>query len=459
MDTELAFHKITLSDRGLFEQYMAKSKLRNCDLSFANIYCWQDTYHSEIAEYGGFMLIRFRLESDESAYMQPIGEGDIRPIIEILKADATQCGVPLHIFGATQQWCEELDKLYPNEFAFSQQRANADYIYLTSDLATLPGRRYQPKRNHINRFTSLYSWHYEPLSIANIADCIRLNMRWMKTKNCCSKPSEYAEQYAIQRAFLEFDNLPLRGGILYANNEPAAFTYGSQINSDTFCIHIEKADPNIEGSATMINQLFAKEIAAEYQYINREEDLGLEGLRYAKLKYHPIELLSKVSARMLAERERQIRTLWQEVFGDSREQVDAFLSNYYSADTTLTAEVDGRTISMLHIVPMRDVEGRKAAYIYAVATETAHRGQGLASQLLSQAMQKIEEGEYDYAFLIPSNDDARRLYLRHGFREPLLHVNFGGEYDFGTGNTEANLAMVHPIATKDYPTAEISTIG
>ncbi|MBQ5635166.1 MAG: GNAT family N-acetyltransferase [Alistipes sp.] len=459
MNTEPAFHKITLSDRELFEQYMAQSELRNCDLSFANIYCWQDTYHSEIAEYGGFMLIRFRLESDEPAYMQPIGEGDIRPIIEILKADAAQFGVPLHIFGATQQWCEELETLYPNDFAFSQQRANADYIYLASDLATLPGRRYQPKRNHINRFTSRYSWRYEPLSIANIADCVRLNMRWMKNKNCCSMPSEYAEQYAIQRAFLEFDNLPLRGGILYANDEPAAFTYGSQINSDTFCIHIEKADPNIEGSATMINQLFAKEIVAEYQYINREEDLGLEGLRYAKMKYHPIELLSKISARLLNERERQIRTLWQEVFGDSREQIDTFLGNYYSPDTTLTSEADGRTISMLHIVPMQDVEGRKAAYIYAVATDAAHRGEGFASQLLSQAIQKIEEGEYDYAFLIPSGEDARRLYLRHGFREPLLPVRFGNEYDFGTGNAEANLAMVHPIATKDYPTVEISTIG
>ncbi|MBQ7856250.1 MAG: GNAT family N-acetyltransferase [Alistipes sp.] len=459
MDTEPAFHKITLQDRALFEQYVSPSPLRNCDLSFANIYCWQDTYHSEVAEYGGFMLIRFRLEADEPAYMQPIGEGDIRHIIEALKEDAARCGTTLHICGATTQWCEALERAYPEQFAFRQERASADYIYSADDLATLPGRRYQPKRNHINRFKSRYTWHYEPLSIANIADCIRLNLRWMENKNCCTMPSQYAEQYALQRALLEFDHLPLRGGVLYADGEPAAFTYGSQINSDTFCIHIEKADPNIEGSATMINRLFAEEIATEYQYINREEDLGIEGLRYAKMKYHPVELLSKCSARLLGRREQEIRTLWQELFGDSREQIDSFLGRYYRPDLTLTHEVAERIVSMLHIVPMQDSEGRRAAYIYAVATSAEHRGQGIASALLRQATQKIEADGYDYAFLIPSSDDALRLYRRLGFCEPLLPVHFGSEHDFGTGDPASDLAMVYPIATKEYPTAEISTVG
>lgn len=459
MEEELLFHKITLKDQGLFEQYVVPSSTTNCDYSFANVYCWQDTYHSEVAEWGGFLLIRFHREADGLVYMQPVGEGSLPDVIEALKRDAERNGSPLRIIGATKEWSEELERFYPEQFAFSELRAGCDYIYNSEDLATLPGRRYQPKRNHINRFTSRYKWHFEPLSVANIADCVRLNLRWMERKGCCSTPDEIAEQYAMQRAFLEFDSLPLRGGILYADGEPAGFTYGSKVNHNTFCIHIEKADSEIEGASAMINRLFAETLATEFTYLNREEDLGIEGLRYAKMKYHPVRLQEKVSARMVGDREREIRSLWQSVFGDSREVVDTFLERHYNADLSLTEQVDGRVVAMLHIVPMRDSEGLQAAYIYAVATAPQYRGRGCATRLIKRALQIAQERGCDYSFLIPANDSAKALYLRLGFVDSTLPTRFNFEYDFGSGDNSSNLSMLYPIHPKRYPTTEISVIG
>ena len=312
------FHAITAEDQKLFRQYVFRSGIQNCDMSFANIFCWQDTYHSELAEHDGFLLTRFLYGENETGYMQPVGSGETRHIVEALREDAAHRGSALRIVGMTPGWRQRIEDSFPGQFAFSAPRSLRDYIYLASDLANLPGRRYQPKRNHINRFLSKYEYRYEPLTGENVADCIELNRIWMSEHGDVSE-SEHSEQMAMRRAFENFDRLGLRGGVLYADSRIAAFTYGSPVSASTFCTHVEKADVRIEGAAAMINQLFARDLASEYEYINREEDLGIEGLRHSKQSYYPTVLLEKLSARELSVRERQIRELWMNVFGDERE--------------------------------------------------------------------------------------------------------------------------------------------
>ncbi len=438
----MEFHPITLADRERFSSYTLLRKVQNCDLSFANIFCWQDTYRSEVAEDGGFLFIRFRYGGGSVAYMQPVGDGDPAHAIGLLREDARQLGVPLHIVGMTDWWWAAVERLYPEAFAFAAPRSHFDYIYRTADLASLAGSAYKPKRNHINRFTTLHKWHVEPIAEKNIGDCRLLNSRWLALHDCAAE-SERAEQSAMARAFDNFEALGLRGLVLYADGEAAAFTYGSAIDPQTFCTHVEKADVRFDGAAAMINRLFAESLAGEYGFINREDDLGLEGLRFSKLSYRPCLLLKKISGRELSLRERQMRTLWEEVFGDGRTEIDTFLMHRTDPDMSLAREVGGKVAAMLHIVPMRSDEGLRLAYIYAVATAEEHRNRGLASSLLEEALGKIKDsGKFDAAMLIPSSEASRRLYARHGFSETLRPVRFRSEYDFGTGNTDDDLAMV-----------------
>ena len=446
----IGFDRITVASKPVFEKYLNGKHILNCDMAFANIYCWQDTYRSEIAECGGFLLVRFEYGDSDTGYMQPVGDGSIRNIVSILADDAAARGSALRIVGLTPEWKAELERAFPDLFAFSSPRSLRDYIYLSSDLATLQGRRYQPKRNHANRFKAQYSYRYEPLSTTNISDCIELNRKWIAAHDDDSQ-SEQAEQAAMRRAFARFDELGLRGGVLYADDRIAAFTYGSAIDGETFCTHVEKVDTEIEGAGAMINQLFAQSLADEYRYINREEDLGLEGLRFSKLSYHPTILLEKISARMLTPRERQIRTLWEEVFGDEREFVDNFLMHHHDPELCLTRTDGGRIVAMLHIVPMNTDHGRMA-YIYAVATAAEYRHRGYASSLLDEALMKIEfSEEYDFTALIPSDEDSKRLYAAHGFEDADIPITFSGGFDFGTGDKAKDLAMIYPIRSNALP--------
>ena len=413
-------------------------------MSFANIYCWQDSYCSQIAHWHGWLLIRFTIDN-HTTYMQPIGSGDIAEVIDALAADAHSLGQPLRLFGLSDKWQQSLESLYPEQFAFHASAANADYIYLSEDLATLPGRKYQPKRNFINRFVSRYSYRFEPISEANLADCIDCNHRWCEEKgikcNC-------TEQQAIIRFFDHFHTLPLEGWILYADNAPAAFAIGSAINHDTFCIHIEKTIGGIEGAAAMINNLVAVELRERYKFINREEDLGIEGLRRAKQSYYPVELLQKYAALKLTDAEQQMRQLWQRTFGDSRADVDHFLVRIYNPQLCLTHSQEGSVVAMLHIVPLSDNHSC-SAYIYAVATDTAYRNRGFASTLLKQAIERIERSkEYDRIVLIPASDALAAYYAKFGFEsngELLNFSQYGFDYDLGTGNAEQDFAVVRKI--------------
>ena len=431
------FHPVTVADKPLFGRYMHTSEEQNCDLNFANIFCWSDTYHSEVAEAEGFLVIRFD-NGGAKSYMQPVGGGDKRTILELLRQDAALQGTPLRLYGLSHEWREFLERNYPSEFAFDAPRALSDYIYRTEDLAQLQGRKYQPKRNHLNRFIARYDWSAEPLSRANLKDCILLNRKWLEGREMGD--AERAEQQALCRAFDNFDTLNLRGMVLYADGKPAAFTYGTPINSKTFCTHVEKYDSTVEGAATMINRLMAQSLEDDFEFVNREDDLGLEGLRFAKMSYYPALLLDKISALSLSSEQREMREMWHDIFGDEYHEIDAFLIRHDDARPFLHKE-DGRVVAMLYVVPLQMWE-RRVAYIYAVATLAEYRGQGIASRLLNEALCYTEQsGEFDCAALIPSSTESKRLYERLGFVDSQVPMLFPAADYLGTGSTPHDLAM------------------
>lgn len=432
------FHPVTVADKPLFDYYMLSSEEQNCDLNFANIFCWSSTYHSEVAEAEGFLVIRFD-NGGVKSYMQPVGSGDKATILELLRNDAFKQRTPLRLYGLSHEWRDFLEEHYPETFAFDTPRALCDYIYRVEDLAQLPGRKYQPKRNHINRFVARYKWYAEPISKANIKESLALNDKWLANREVGDM--ERAEQQTIRCAFDNFEALGLRGLVLYADGVPAAFSYGTPINKKTFCTHIEKYDNSIEGAATMINRLMAQSLDEEFEFINREDDLGLEGLRFAKMSYHPTILLDKISALYLTPEQHEMRAMWHDIFGDEIAEIDTFLIRHAEAIPLIHKEGD-KVVSMLYVVPLQMWEQR-VAYIYAVATLADYRGRGIASKLLSDALRYIDEsGEFDCAALIPSSTESKRLYERLGFENLQKPMIFPVNDYLGTGSVPHDLAMI-----------------
>lgn len=183
---------------------------------------------------------------------------------------------------------------YPDQFEIEYNRDLADYVYESEKLATLSGKKLHGKRNHINKFKLEHEdWSYETLTEENLEECFEMALKWRNDNGCEEDEEKNAEMCVTMNSLRLFKELELTGGILKVDGEIAAFTIGEPICDDTFVVHIEKAFADIQGAYPMINQQFVSHECQNYQYINREEDTGAEGLRKAKLSYRPVFLVEK----------------------------------------------------------------------------------------------------------------------------------------------------------------------
>lgn len=170
---------------------------------------------------------------------------------------------------------------------------SCDYIYLSSDLIGLRGRKYDGKRNHVKKFKSLYPHKYVPLTKEIAKECLDFEVKWCNIKQCELYPNLLAEEKAIFEALNNFEYLDAKGGAVLINGSIEAFTLGEMLNPDTAVIHVEKANPRYEGLYPFINQQFCEAEWSGLKYVNREQDLGEKGLRRAKLAYHPNHMVRK----------------------------------------------------------------------------------------------------------------------------------------------------------------------
>jgi hypothetical protein len=172
-------------------------------------------------------------------------------------------------------------------------RDQSDYLYLTTELIQLSGRKYHRKRNHIKQFKEKYSYQYVPLTPEWIPECLRLETDWCDLRQCDVIQGLSNESAAIKEALTHFVDLGVRGGVILIEGKVQAFTLGEPLNPETVVIHIEKANPAHEGLYTMINQAFLENEWSGTSYVNREQDLGEEGLRKAKESYFPHHRVDK----------------------------------------------------------------------------------------------------------------------------------------------------------------------
>lgn len=294
----IPFKAITLDDKEVITSFTLKSLYMNCDFSFANMCSWRFLYKSEYAIVDDYLLIRFWIEdNDRPVYMCPVGNGHLDQVIELLEEDSLKHGHPLWLLGVTPDGRNDLEKFFPGGFRYIPERNYYDYIYLREDLVNLTGKKYQPKRNHINKFTKQYRYEYMPITPELVPECLELERKWYKANRTDDDAEELSnERRSLTYALEHAGELGLIGGSICVAHQIIAFSFGAPINGNTFGVHVEKADINYDGAYSMINREFTAHLPEQYIYINREEDLGISGLRQAKLSYHPTILLEKYTA-------------------------------------------------------------------------------------------------------------------------------------------------------------------
>ncbi|MCD7722593.1 MAG: phosphatidylglycerol lysyltransferase domain-containing protein [Clostridiales bacterium] len=292
----LNFKKPEISDMPWAAKAFACAKNMNCEYTFGTVYIWATAYSTLIAQYDGFIICRWG-RGDKTEYSLPIGSGDFKAAVDEIIADAKSLGIKPRIYGVTAVYKQMLSDFYGDSFDYECSDGNFDYIYNAQDLALLSGKKYHSKRNHIANFTRNYpDWQYEPISAANIDECVKLHCEWIESKS--DNVSDYSYEFEAALAGLQnYEALNLRGGIIRVNSLPVAYTFGERLNSECFVCHFEKAPADMQGAYAIINREFAKRLYEDgYKYINREEDLAIDGLRRAKQSYHPAIWLKKESA-------------------------------------------------------------------------------------------------------------------------------------------------------------------
>lgn len=230
----------------------------------------------------------------------PAGDGDYTDLFEQLSRFSKSLNAPLIVTSVSAEMLKMLEELFPGGFTAEADEDYFDYIYNASDLMTLAGKKYHNKRNHLGKLHAL-NWSFEPLTTSNQNECIEFSVNSYNQKGGYDDLSSVSEQFAINTFFNHFDELELKGGVLRVDGKVEGFTIGEKINSDTLCIHIEKANPEIDGAYAAVNNEFAKLAATDCTYINREEDLGLEGLRKSKRSYYPCFQLEKFTVSFFKE--------------------------------------------------------------------------------------------------------------------------------------------------------------
>ena len=305
----MTFHPLTLLDREAMQAVTLPSGRRNCNYTFANLVGWQFWYYTEVCVLENAVVLRYTFDG-QRAYMVCTSEVLSLEMIEALLDDGngsltligledSQVKAPLSSprLGGSPDAKTSLPPLgeVRRGLSIKPLRDQYDYIYRRTDLATLHGKHLDAKRNHIHRFRAEHpDFEYRPLTPELFDECRRLTEIWQEEKNENYKRNETidAEHRVIETIFSHWDALGMIGGSIFVDGRMVAFTYGAAVTTDTFDVCVEKADRHVEGAFAIINQQFAEHLPEQYVYLNREEDMGIPGLRQAKLSYHPEILLT-----------------------------------------------------------------------------------------------------------------------------------------------------------------------
>ncbi len=281
----MEFKPIRLADKNRYEAFYKAQGRMASDASFTTPYAWAASFHTSLCEENGLLCIQGKSKTTGTPYyMMPQGDGDKEGFLKELYTYCHDLSIPFSLHWLLEEDLPVVQKALGNAFSISPARDSAEYIYETEALRTLSGKKLHAKRNHVNAFKAAYAYSYTDITEDTLSDAEDFVLKHCQTDE---------ESLAMRRLFASYFTLGLTGMLLYADGKLAAVTAGEKINKETALIHLEKADTDFTGVYPAVNQLFVENFFADTKYINREEDMGVPGLRKAKLSYRPAFLLEK----------------------------------------------------------------------------------------------------------------------------------------------------------------------
>lgn len=289
----------SLDNKELLDKYLKYNTTRECEFNVANPILWSRHYNT------GFVIVDDTLvfctlnDGKPVSFTFPVGMGDVKVAFDSLVEYCDKQGIDFNMYLVSPEQYSVINEWYPDEYSITYDRDSADYLYESESLASLSGKKLHGKRNHINRFLEQYpDYVYESIDDSNYMECIKLADDWSKNNEDTDNEAIYDdmsyEHCALKFALEHREELCMKGALIRVEGKVVAFTLGGRITDDTFDVNFEKAYADVQGAYAMINREFVRrELIADYKYINREEDMGLPGLRHAKTSYQPVCLIEK----------------------------------------------------------------------------------------------------------------------------------------------------------------------
>ncbi|MEL7607969.1 MAG: phosphatidylglycerol lysyltransferase domain-containing protein [Bacillota bacterium] len=294
----LEFKQVVLEMKPMVERYRAPWKLETSEYTFTNLFIWGTDGRIEVAEREDALFTKLTYGNEKTFMFAPLPadpNADYARLIRIAEEYFEGIGVHPRFVAIAPQMAELIRKYCP-AYELKEDRDNFDYVYLAQDLMALRGKKFHSKRNHINQFRLVNQFEYVRITPDMFEECMHVYANWLNKKDMFER-GVIGELNAVRAALKNMETLSLKGGGIRIGGNLAAFTLGERITPNTALIHIEKADAEINGLYAMINQQFVEHEWSDMEFINREEDMGLEGLRKAKLSYYPAKLIQKYEAK------------------------------------------------------------------------------------------------------------------------------------------------------------------
>ncbi len=293
MSELLEFKRFDIKDKEPVEELLKNEDKFLCAHNFADLYIWQYAYKTDFAIFNNYLILRSGKDG-EYGYTLPKGKKDGEEFLkafDVLKKEAGRKKIKL--FSVTEWQKEVMEAEFGDKVHFEYDRNSADYIYTSESLITLKGKKLHGKRNHLNKFKNDYAgrWNFEELDEFNREEFYAFQLMWTHTRD--DEGIFEGETAAVKALLDNIYALGVKGGLIRLDGKVIAMTLGTQMNTDVFVVNIEKALPEYNGAYQLINNEFARRNLTGYRYINREEDMGIEGLRKAKLSYLP-EMMGQV---------------------------------------------------------------------------------------------------------------------------------------------------------------------
>lgn len=282
--------QITLRDKPFFDAVFAQRPTEISAYSFTNIFAWRESQQTELSRIDDHILL-INNQNEHISSLEPLGVGSIKPVVEEMLRRSDRPVIFERISGEAGGEMKDIG------LKVEYDPDNSDYVYAAQDLIELAGRKFDGKRNFIARARSQIEYEYMKMDESVAVECEAFADLWCEHKMCETIEGLRKERCAVNQMLTNFDSLGIVGGAIRAGGAIVAFSLGEKLNDDTLVIHAEKAHTQIDGLYQLINNEFCKAEAQSYKYVNREQDLGIPGLRKAKQSYHPVRLIETFTAK------------------------------------------------------------------------------------------------------------------------------------------------------------------